>query len=170
MNSNINLKAKQNDLVIQELADEVLIYDLGTDQAFCLNQTAAFVWQHADGQTSVKQIASLLQIKMKVPVEESIVWLALDRFEKVGLLENKVGAPQMFAGMNRRELLRTVGRSAAVALPVVMMLTAPTAASAQSGLPDGQPCTNGTQCRGGGCVNSRCCTAGDSCPTRGGAS
>ena len=54
-------KTRQNDLVVQELPDEVLIYDLKNNKAYCLNHTAAFVWQHSDGQTPVKQIAYLLQ-------------------------------------------------------------------------------------------------------------
>ena len=164
MNSNIKPVTRQTDLVVQELSGEILIYDLTGHKAFCLNQTAAFVWQNADGETSVEQIAYLLQRKLKTPVDEMIVWLALEQLEKDGLLENKIAAPQVFAGMKRRELLHMLGRSAAVSLPLVMMITAPTAASAASLRADGQTCTNGAQCSGGGCVNSQCCSAaGHSC-------
>lgn len=38
--------ARKTDLVIQEADDEVLIYDLSTNKASCLNKTAAFVWQN----------------------------------------------------------------------------------------------------------------------------
>ena len=58
--------ARKNQLVIHELKDEVLIYDLKVSKAFCLNHTAAFVWQHADGETPVAQIAFLLQKKLRV--------------------------------------------------------------------------------------------------------
>ncbi len=135
-------KSRQNDLVVQELPDEVLIYDLKKHKAFCLNHTAAFVWQQADGETTVGQIAYLLQKKLRTPVDESVVWFALERLEKDGLLENKVAAPVMFAGMSRRDLIRTLGKSAVVALPLVMMITAPHAAHAQSNcLSSGQgPC------------------------------
>lgn len=60
-----NPKSLQKDLVIQELEDEVLICDLRKNKAFCLNHTAAFVWQHADGETPVEQIAHLLQRKLR---------------------------------------------------------------------------------------------------------
>ena len=35
--------ARTKDLVIRELGDETLIYDLANDRAHCLNETAAFV-------------------------------------------------------------------------------------------------------------------------------
>ena len=49
--------ARKEGLVIQELPDEVLVYDLDRDRAHCLNQTAAFVWQRCDGRTSTVEIA-----------------------------------------------------------------------------------------------------------------
>jgi len=191
LHSKNNPKCRQNDLVVQDLADEVLVYDLKKHKALCLNQTAAFVWQHADGETTVKQIAYLLQKKLRTPVDESVVWFALEQLAKDGLLENKVAAPLMFAGMNRRDLIKTLGKSAAVALPLVMMITAPPAAAAQSGcrqvgqscggangtcctgtfcsaatgtccLPIGQSCSNGSQCCTGLCSGGFC-SSGDGC-------
>jgi len=152
LHSKNNPKCRQNDLVVQDLADEVLVYDLKKHKALCLNQTAAFVWQHADGETTVKQIAYLLQKKLRTPVDESVVWFALEQLAKDGLLENKVAAPLMFAGMNRRDLIRTLGKSAAVALPLVMAITAPPAANAQSRLPNGSACNgDNRQCASGNC-------------------
>ncbi len=158
MRSNINPKSRQNDLVVQELPEEVLVYDLKKHKAFCLNQTAAFVWQHADGETTVEQIAYLLQKKLRTPVDESVVWFALEQLAKDGLLENKTQAPLMFAGMNRRDLIKTLGKSAAVALPLVMMITAPVAAQTGSCRASRQSCggSNGTCCPGLVCIDSTC--------------
>lgn len=167
MSLEANPKSLQKDLVIQELEEEVLIYDLRTHKAFCLNHTAAFVWQHADGATPVKQIAYLLQKKLRTPVDESVVWFALEQLAKDGLLENKVSAPLMFAGMNRRDLIKTLGKSAAVALPLVLAITAPMAAAAQSGCRQtGQSCggANGVCCTGNTCLSGSCCrNIGQSC-------
>ncbi len=157
-----NPKSRQNDLVVQDLPDEVLIYDLRKHKAFCLNQTAAFVWQHADGETPVSQIAYLLRRKLRTPVDESIVWFALEQLAKDGLLENKVAAPLVFAGMNRRALITTLGKSAAVAIPMIFAITAPTAAQTGSCRANGQNCTDGDQCCSGFCNN------GSVCATRGG--
>ena len=162
MSLETNPKSLQKDLVIQELEDEVLIYDLRKNKAHCLNHTAAFVWQHADGETPVKQIANLLQRKLRTPVDESVVWFALEQLAKEGLLENKIAAPQMFAGMNRRTLITTLGKSAAVAIPMIFAITAPTAAQTGSCLANGRNCTDGDQC----C--SAFCNSSGACATRGG--
>ncbi len=41
--------ARKADLVTKEVADEVLVYDLKSHKAHCLNQTAALVWKYCDG-------------------------------------------------------------------------------------------------------------------------
>ena len=38
-------RAHTDGLVIKELPNETLVYDLKTDEAHCLNQTAALVWK-----------------------------------------------------------------------------------------------------------------------------
>ncbi len=48
-------RARQDELVVEELSDETLVYDLKRHKANCLNRTAALVWQDCDGQTSVAQ-------------------------------------------------------------------------------------------------------------------
>jgi len=37
--------ARKDQLIVKEVDDEVLVYDLKTDQAHCLNKTAALVWK-----------------------------------------------------------------------------------------------------------------------------
>jgi len=53
-------KARTADLIVKELPEEVLIYDLKRDRAHCLNLTAAAVWKYCDGQTSPAEIARRL--------------------------------------------------------------------------------------------------------------
>ena len=50
-------RARQASLIIKEVDDETLIYDLETDKAHCLNSTASRVWKSCDGRTSVAEIA-----------------------------------------------------------------------------------------------------------------
>ena len=59
-NSQVPVARKQG-LVVQEMPDEVLIYDLDTNKAHCLNQTAAFVWKSCDGKNTVERIAGMLE-------------------------------------------------------------------------------------------------------------
>lgn len=53
-------QARTDDLVINELSDEVLVYDLQRDKAHCLNAAAASVWKQCDGRTTVAEIARRL--------------------------------------------------------------------------------------------------------------
>jgi hypothetical protein len=40
--------SRQSNVVVQEIEGEVLIYDLKVNQAYCLNQTSALVFQLCD--------------------------------------------------------------------------------------------------------------------------
>ena len=63
--------ARKNGLVVQEVPDEVLVYDLDTNKAHCLNKTAAAVWQSCDGKTSVPEIAKFLSSEMGTKVDDN---------------------------------------------------------------------------------------------------
>ncbi len=153
--------ARRQGLVIQELPDEVLVYDLERDRAHCLNQTAAFVWQRCDGRNSTAQIARTLGNQLNCEVDEKIVWLALDLLGRSHLLESKPAPPPPVMGVNRRTMVRALGLTAAVAIPIVTSIVAPTPAQAATGcIPAGQACTNGgtaccapSVCSGGICSN-----------------
>ena len=82
--------ARDEGLVAEELPDEMLVYDLDTHKAHCLNQTAAMVWKHCDGQTPVRDIALILRDKMNTPVDDEIVWFSLDQLSKAHLLREPV--------------------------------------------------------------------------------
>lgn len=129
---NKNPISRRDNIVLQEMEGEVLIYDLGNDKAFCLNETSAFVWQACDGKTSVSEIAQDLNKKFKTDANEDLVWLALDQLKKENLIENGDELPNHFAGMSRREAVRKVGLASLIALPVIMAVAAPTARAAAS--------------------------------------
>jgi Coenzyme PQQ synthesis protein D (PqqD) len=136
--------ARKQNLVIQELPDELLVYDLDRDKAHCLNRTAAFVFKHCDGRRSVSTLARLLEQELKTPVEEAVVRMSLDRLAKARLLEDWTAQG---GRSSRREMLATVGKSAVWILPVVATLIAPRAAQAAT-------CLNIK--KGGACTKSQC--------------
>ena len=72
-------EARSEQLMLQRLTPELLVYDLDRHKAFCLNTTTAGVWQKCDGQRTVSQIASELSNEWTMPVTEDLVWLALDK-------------------------------------------------------------------------------------------
>ena len=143
-------------LVVQALPDEVLVYDLERHKAHCLNHTAALVWKHCDGRTSVTGMVRMLEREMKTPVPEDVVWLALQQLGKARLLAGESHAPETGKRMSRREVIRRLGWGAAVALPLVTSIVAPTAVEAASCLSTGAACTTSAQCCSGVCLALVC--------------
>lgn len=148
---------RKENIVVQELKGEILIYDLKINKAFCLNETSALIWQMCDGNNSIGDISRKLSKKLKAPVTEDFVWLAIDQFQKDNLLDESQEIETRFNGLSRREAIRKVGFASMIALPVISSLIAPTAAMAQSA---GSCPTFGQSCATTGSINSQgsCCT------------
>jgi hypothetical protein len=139
-------EARREDIVVQELPDETLVYDLKRHKALCLNRAAGLVWKHCDGRTSVAEMAVLLEQGLQTPVvEEEVVWFALERLEKARLLQEKVIPPSGVARLSRRELVQ-MGLVAAIAVPAILSVVAPRAAQAATCVPTGKRCTSTSQC------------------------
>lgn len=124
--------ARREELVVQEMTDEVLVYDLKSNKAHCLNPTAAFVWDHCDGQTGAAEIALLMEKEWNKPITEDVVWLALQQLEKAKLLQGQLVRPKGETRVSRRAVMRTLGLGAAATLPLVVSLIAPSAAMAST--------------------------------------
>jgi len=154
-------KMRRQGLVIDELPDEVLVYDLERDQAHCLNRTAALVWQSCDGNTTPSEIARRLQLELdadgKKDSREEMVWLALAQLEKNHLLEDSVVVPTEFARLSRRRMIRGLGLAAAIAVPVVTSIVAPTAVEAATLLSPGSCCNNPNECQTNSCLQNNSC-------------
>jgi hypothetical protein len=149
--------ARKQGLVIQELPDEVLVYDLDRDLAHCLNTTAAFVWQRCNGRNTTAQIAQTLGRQFDCAVDEKIVWLALDQLGRNHLLDRQPALPPALMGMDRRAMVRALGLAAIVAVPVVKSIVAPTPAQAATCVPTGGGCSISAQCcKGLSCIGSKC--------------
>lgn len=148
-------QARKEDLVVRELAGEILVFDKERQKAHCLNQTAAMVWRHCDGRTSVEEIGRQLAKEMlNEVVDERVVWYALAQFKRDHLLEEiEVPAGMLGAktGLNRRTAIRALGLTAIVAVPVVTSMIAPTAAQAATCRAPATACTTSTQCCSGVC-------------------
>jgi hypothetical protein len=151
-------KARKEKLIVKELADETLVYDLESDKAHCLNQTAASVWKHCDGNTTVAELGALLERETNASVPDEVVFLALDQLNKFALLEETPEMPFQFAGMNRRELVRRIGIGA-LALPLIISISASPAEAQASLLPLGRCCGNPTQCASGNCAQTPTCVS-----------
>jgi hypothetical protein len=143
-----NPVARQNGLVVQEMPDEVLVYDLDTNKAHCLNQSAAFVWRSCDGNNSVADIVRQFESTGAGKVSEDFVWLAIDQLGENGLLQNQVVSK--FHGQSRRQVLKTIGLASIVAVPVIASLVAP------------QTALGAVSCR---CTSPAACQPQTGCPS-----
>lgn len=140
-------RARKTGLIVKEVDGEILIYDQERNQAHCLNPTAAKIWKYCDGQTTLAAAGASLSRDLDAPIDETLVQYAVDQFAADHLLETEVGMPAfMIPGLNRRQMVRTLGLAAAVAVPLVTSIIAPTPAQAATCLPDNSACTDPSQC------------------------
>ena len=147
-------KARKADLVTRQIPGELLVYDLKRHKAFCLNDTAATIWKNCDGKRTVKDLALTLEKDQRAPVDDKVIWLALDQLEKSNLLQTSLARPSSLAPVSRRSLLRA-GVVTAIALPIVTMIAAPTAQAAGTPI-DQATCQKRHQNDVGGCGGNPC--------------
>jgi hypothetical protein len=155
--------ARSEDLIVEELGDEVLVYDAKAHRGHSLTPAAAKVWRSCDGRTSAEELRATLGL------ESDTVDRALDELSACDLLE---ATPTIAAdGATRREAtlkLAKVGAVAAVA-PLVFSVASASAATTASGCATRTSCST---CNAAGCcwcinvpgpdrcvLNSSACTA-----------
>jgi hypothetical protein len=150
-------EARKEGLVVQQMTDEVLVYDQKRHRAHCLNQTAALVWKHCDGRKTVSEVAEALSRQAGKRVGEEVVRLAVDELAKSQLLEGSGARKWRGAeGMSRREMMKRAGLAAAVGLPVVTSVIAPRAAQAATCRVSGASCGTSSQCCSQVCTGGVC--------------
>lgn len=160
-------QARREGMVIKKVDDEVLVYDLERDKAHCLNLSAAAIWRLCDGKTTTAELARSLEDETGTRIDERLVWLGLQDLRRSHLLEDTVVWPEQMIttkGMSRREAVRRIGLGVAIALPLVISITAPTAV--QAAVSCGakcKTCNTGSECCSGvcttgvsGCSGKRC--------------
>ena len=146
MISDIRPLARADELVVRDMDSEVLVYDLNKDEAITLNPFAAAVWRASDGIRNVDALIAKLHDDMPGDlVTEESVWRALDMLSRCDLLQEPVAPP---AYRSSGDMVRALGKGA-IAVPIVAMITVPTAAQ-------------GASC---GCVSPGDCITQVSCPS-----
>jgi hypothetical protein len=138
---------RRTGLVVRELPGEVIVYDLDRHRAHCLNRTAATVFRGADGTRSLEDIGVLLGAGLARAERQAAVRMALDQLAAAQLLEAGPAPAEPAAEPSRRSLLRRAGIGAALLLPAVASVVAPTPAEAAAtcienctAQPFGTPC------------------------------
>lgn len=123
-------RARNTEIMVSDLGDELLIYDHATSKAFCLNETLKIVYQACDGETTFGELK-----KDNKKLIDEVILLSLNQLDQANLLSENFKT-----GISRRSLLAKAAYSA-IALPVIMNLVAPSAAHAASCLAGGASCS-----------------------------
>lgn len=117
-------KARNEEILVQELGKELLVFDLKTSTAYSLNETSMIVFN------ACAQSVTLDELKSRYLFTDDLIYFALDELNKKDLLADEFVSP--LSGVNRREVIRKVGFTSLAALPVIASLVAPTAAQSSS--------------------------------------
>jgi hypothetical protein len=150
MHSRSFYTARTDDLVVQELGDELLIYDRRTDVAHCLSSVAALVWRTCEGGASVDELVSGIGQRDGYEDPQALVLAAVDELAEKGLLE---GHPSDSSAVTRRQAIRRMAGvgAAAVAAPLIVSaaVKTPYAAAYTTCLAKYSECTGTPQCCAG---------------------
>lgn len=159
-------RARSTDLIVQELPDELMIYDARDKKVNCLNRAAASVWRQCDGERTVAELARRVSAELGTPFDAAAVWYTLRQLDRRGLLDARLAVPPAVKKMTRREAVRALGLAAAVGVPLITSMVVPPSTHAQSGgggggaCPAGQTaCTTDADCNAniGETCNGGCC-------------
>jgi hypothetical protein len=155
---------RTENLIVKDLSSgELLIYDLETDKAFCLNEPARLIMDECNGSNSVDQALDSLNQKLKSKLNEEIVWLVIAEFKKSNFLPNDYEVPVQTAKISRRQVLQSAA-ALGIVLPLITSLVVPVAAQTASCIQPGQPCSQGGMpCCTGNCVNTESGPTGFQC-------
>lgn len=149
--------ARREGLVVTQLGDETLIYDLERHRAHRLDAAAAALWRACDGRTPVHELSGLLHAAPQPGLALDAAWFTLARLGKAHLLDASCELPLRISEYTRRELLRRAAVAGmGIVLPSVLSIAVPTTAQAQVSclargtpcVPGGIPCCPGLTCRG----------------------
>ncbi|GBE93536.1 PqqD family protein [Nostoc cycadae] len=131
--------ARTENLLIQEVGDELIVYDETRDTAHCLSAIAVRVWYLCNGQNTVETIARLLQEEFEFPPNQKVDWhglvqLTLAELEQFHLLDAAVTEPLNSPQTSRRQVLKKVSLVGGFAIgslfPAIKSIIVPTPAMA----------------------------------------
>lgn len=115
--------AINSEMVTQPSGKELLLYNLKTNKAYCLNETATRIYLACDGKTSFEEL------KAQTDFSDDLIFLALDDLKR----ETLIATDSVYIeGVSRREMIKKVGLTTMATLPLITSLTAPKAVHAQS--------------------------------------
>jgi hypothetical protein len=143
-------RSRRERVVAQPFGDDLLLYDLDSNRAHCLNAPAAFVWNACDGTQNERDLSVALSERFGLPQDSRVLLSTLQALDDAGLMltactKVTVAARHKPRAQSRRQALRALC-AGALLVPSVLSITAPTAAQLLSCAGFGQPALPGLPC------------------------
>jgi hypothetical protein len=157
-------RARQDDIVVEQIGGDVLVYDRRADIAHCLGEAAALTWRTCDDGASLSEIAERIAAAGLASSDEAAAELADAAIAELAANDLLEPSSARTGLVTRRRALRRVAGigAAAIAGPLVVSAAVPSAAAALS-----PPCVaNGAVCTS----TSTCCTSTYTCGLKHGSS
>ncbi|HKD06811.1 MAG TPA: PqqD family protein [Bryobacteraceae bacterium] len=145
----MNPKARSGALVVHQIGNEVIVYDVPSQQMHKLSPAASVVWQHCDGHRSIGDLTSIAQQELGGACNEELVWSCLTQLKKLNLMRETGPRPQGAGRVSRRELIAGLS-SGALLFPLSETVFAKDC--------NGSCTTSGSECVAGsdGCGGTGC--------------
>ncbi len=150
-------RPKRVDGIVEQLLDEILVYDRATNTAHCLNRFAASVWRMCDGTKTVHEIEAHARQEFGANVNRQNLELALTTLYRAGLLQEDAFLLEVSKKPPRRQFLKQIAPLAGTLLiPCVASVLVPEAKAAASCSSLGQACNTTPCCATLTCLLGRC--------------
>src|SRR5687767_6707565 len=124
-------QARSSGLLERAVDDDVVVYDLETEDAHLVTPTTLGIWRRCDGTVRIQDFVDELTPVHGAEAAEHLVWQAMSELHRAALIEDDLVFPNV-SGISRRNLLRKIGIGI-VAIPVITTISASAAAAAVTG-------------------------------------
>jgi hypothetical protein len=158
--------ARTEDLLVEEIHDETVVFDTRSREAHCLSPLATLVFANCDGETSVEDLAALATDAIGEPVDTGKVHEALAQLEERSLLMTVAPDGVAQNGLSRRQVLKrgAVTGGLVASAPLITSVFPPPAVAGSTASCGGPPPLPTVLCcpctTGSGANKEECCSAG----------
>jgi len=130
--------ARPEQFIIEEVGNDVIVYDRTIKKAHSLNPSVAWIWRQCDGKTDIDELSARFERHFNTTDGADFVLAGLEQLKTAGLLEIEGDSLSSEIGpmISRRSAL---GAGSAI-FPLIATVLVPSAAAAKSaGPPPGPP-------------------------------
>ena len=123
--------ARTDQFIIEEVGNDVVVYDRTTKKAHSLNPSVAWIWRQCDGKTDTDQLSAGFERQFNTTDGADFVLAGLEQLKTAGLLEIEPDSlsPEIGPMISRRSALA----AGSALFPLVATVLVPSAAAAKSG-------------------------------------